>query len=343
MIGDDLEWSRDDWADYIEMMLGLSVDTEEEMKSASRKESTTEPFHVSTNYIRNLRQDRRNGDQPPAPLPRHQSGGSLLVGMVGGNCYLRRCERKMLETNIDSLPDDILFFNILTRLPAQDIYNAPRVVCRKWYQMIHTHNFVYAHLRHSTCGLLIRNLSGYAVTFMTMTQGQIEISKFSYNFGRQFWSSCNGLMLEANYKDNYDLLITNPVTKQHFVLPPIFARTQHPNRLSAKAHAAAPMQYKVVRTCYLEIGNQFSRKFCAILTVGVDNSWRVVDTQHLSLTAAEHFSSCPLVTKGFVHWARGGGFVLTLDVETEIITQQFQVGCLGDETRNQRMDEAAWN
>ncbi|GFP99265.1 hypothetical protein PHJA_002070400 [Phtheirospermum japonicum] len=227
-------------------------------------------------------------------------------------------------------------------------------------------------------GLLIRNLSGYAVTFMTMTQGQIEISKFSYNSGCQFWSSCNGLMLEANYKDKYDLLITNPVTKQHYVLPPFFARTQHPNRLSAIAHAAAPMQYKVVRTCYLEIGNPFSRKFCAILTVGVDNSWRLVDTQHLSLTAAELFSSCPLVTGGFVHWARGDGFVLTLDVETEIITQipvphcngerfgnyyyssyyyfasasylslfdcpqQFQVGCLGDETRNQRMDEAAWN
>ncbi|GFP97243.1 F-box protein at5g49610 [Phtheirospermum japonicum] len=241
--------------------------------------------------------------------------------MVGGNCYLGRCERKMLETNLDSLPDDILFFNILTRLPAQDIYNAPRVVCRKWYQMIHTHNFVYAHLHHSPCELLIQSFSDYTVTFMGMTRGQIEISKFSFNSSYRIWSSCNGLVLEPNFGDNYDLSITNLVTKQHFVLPPFFARTQHPNSLSAIAYAAATTQYKVVRTCYLEIGNPCSRKFCAVLTVGVDNSWRLVDTQHLSLTTAEHFSSCPLVTGGFVHWARGGSYVLTLDVETEIITQ----------------------
>ncbi|GFP94978.1 hypothetical protein PHJA_001642200 [Phtheirospermum japonicum] len=126
-------------------------------------------------------------------------------------------------TNIESLSDDVIF-DILVRVPAQDIYDAARLVCRKWHKMIHTHNFIHAHLSQSTCGLLIQNQSyiGRKPNSVTMQiKGRIEISKMSCKIEPRVWSSCNGLILELH--ENYiDLYITNPVTKQHFSVPRFF-------------------------------------------------------------------------------------------------------------------------
>ncbi|KAL3629277.1 hypothetical protein CASFOL_026499 [Castilleja foliolosa] len=80
--------------------------------------------------------------------------------MAGGNnrsTYTyrpRSCKGKGL-TEIESLPDEVLF-DVLVRLQARDIYDLARLVCRKWYHMIHTRTFIYAHLQRSTYGLLFR-------------------------------------------------------------------------------------------------------------------------------------------------------------------------------------------
>ncbi|KAI3468627.1 hypothetical protein Pfo_025290 [Paulownia fortunei] len=213
-------------------------------------------------------------------------------------------------TNIESLPDEMVF-KILLHLPAQDIYDVTRLVCRKWCHMIHTHNFIYAHLQHSTCGLLIQNMNVKMFPiFVALQQGRIEISRFSYKFRDP-----------SDINDRCALSIANPATKQHFALPPFFHRIAcYP--FSGIAYAVASMEYKVVHIYDCDGNSKVWR--CAILTVGVDSSWRHVHTEHLSLTAKELLRSIPLITEGFMHWADGSihsTHVLTLNVETEIITQ----------------------
>ncbi|GFP94981.1 F-box protein at5g49610 [Phtheirospermum japonicum] len=229
-------------------------------------------------------------------------------------------------TNIESLPDEIIF-DILVRVPAQDIYDATRLVCRKWYKIIHTRDFIRAHLQQSTCGLLAQYLAFKKpqLTFIATGKGQIEISKLNHQFRRAV-SSCNGLVLEPH--DNHrDLHITNPATKQHFALPPFLADVVP--YWYAIAYAATSMEYKVVRPFFHSDVILGSRKFesqddcVAILTAGVDKDWtRCVNTQHLSDAAKELLGQCTLTTEGFVHWTRVNySDIFTLNVETEVITQ----------------------
>ncbi|KAL3626467.1 hypothetical protein CASFOL_030016 [Castilleja foliolosa] len=225
---------------------------------------------------------------------------------------------KFLNTNIYSLPDELVF-DILVHLPAQDIYSAVMTVCFKWYKIIHTHTFVNTHLHRSTYGLLIQNRVSQTtqLTFMALSrQGRVELTRLNYEPKYKIWfnSSCNGLILEWDFKIQSGFYITNPATMQQFSLPPFFGPMCFIH--SALAYASVSMEYKVVIVFRQE--NECS---CAILTVGVDESWRPIRTQHLSLQSKKLLIYNPLTTEGFVHWASGGNYVLTLNVETEIITE----------------------
>ncbi|KAL3629273.1 hypothetical protein CASFOL_026495 [Castilleja foliolosa] len=87
--------------------------------------------------------------QPP---PASRKEAKMKPEMVGGNNNSTRTYHPRL-TDIKSLPDEVLF-EVLVRLSAQDIYDLARLVCSKWYHMIHTRAFIYAHLQRSTYGLL---------------------------------------------------------------------------------------------------------------------------------------------------------------------------------------------
>lgn len=258
--------------------------------------------------------------QPPPPRSRmaaiNEDEGN--TEMAEGNCtrtfYLRRCKRKRL-TGMESLPDELLF-EVLVRLPAQDIYDPARLVCRKWYHMIHTHNFIYAHLQHTTYGLLFQCTRKDSF-FMAVREGRIEISKFKYKFRYEVKTSCNGLLLEFEEWNHNNAYISNPATSQIFVLPPkVGGLVRYGIGI---AYAAATMEYKVVMPYPVRPN---SKGLCYILTVGADNSWRTVRTEHLSYEAMRAFIAPPLLTEGFVHWcsARDDG-VLTLNAETEIIKE----------------------
>ncbi|KAL3615559.1 hypothetical protein CASFOL_041220 [Castilleja foliolosa] len=208
-------------------------------------------------------------------------------------------------TNISSLPDDIMF-QILVRLPAQDIYDNARLVCPSWYKIIRTHNFARAHLVQATHGLLIQDRSSEydQKVFVSSQKDQIGISNINHD--RKVLSSCNGLVLDYLYHNRRELYVSNPVTKRRFALPPLLAT----NGIVAMAYVASTNEYKAVRTI----------PPYAILTVGVDKDWtRLLNVQHLSKTAKYLLLVYPLTTEGFVHWARDKN-VLTLNVETEIFT-----------------------
>ncbi|KAK6158376.1 hypothetical protein DH2020_005690 [Rehmannia glutinosa] len=253
--------------------------------------------------------------------------------MAGDNCvsfkcrtrpyYLRRC-RRVRSTNIESLPDDMVF-KILLHLPVEDIYNVAKFVCRKWYHMINSHNFIYAHVQHSS-GLLIQHLGAFSSSpiFVSMSRGQIEISKLSYKFRDIVWTSCNGLLLERTLKYGSILYVSNPVTKQHFALPP-FNRRVFLNTYSGLGYDAASREYKVVHTYVCNDYNDGDPNIgCAILTVGVDEYWRNVQTEHLCVSARKLFCDTALITEGFMHWVWLGyrrKFLLTLNLETETISE----------------------
>ncbi|CAA0834832.1 Unknown protein [Striga hermonthica] len=134
--------------------------------------------------------------QPPPPrLPKATSKeeGSAQVApfkfllprrddqIIGG----RRCRRKKPTSDIDSLPDELLM-EVLAHIPGQDIYGA-RLVCRKWYNIIHTRDFMRFYLQHATYGLLFK---------------------------------------ENQLKDMDNLYVMNPTTGQVVLLPPRVKRVQ---------------------------------------------------------------------------------------------------------------------
>ncbi|KAL3629225.1 hypothetical protein CASFOL_026447 [Castilleja foliolosa] len=239
--------------------------------------------------------------------------------MVGGN-NVRSCKRKRL-TEIESLPEEVLF-DVLVRLSAQDIYDSARLVCSKWHHMIHTHTFIYAHLQHSTYGLLFQSITGHSF-FMTMGEnGRAEISMKRYNKIRcPIKTSCNGLLLEleCQRKSNYNLYVKNPATRQMLALPQFVGYLNYPINFCffGIAYAAASMQYKAV----ILVPDDGTKRTCCILTIGVDNSWRIVGSECKSLQSNGLFST-KLITEGFLHWCyTANNVVLTMNVETEIITE----------------------
>ncbi|KAL3615384.1 hypothetical protein CASFOL_041045 [Castilleja foliolosa] len=98
---------------------------------------------------------------------------------------------------------------------------------------------------------------------------------------------------------------------QRFSLPPTTYS------LTGLGFGFSAIAYKVVRAYCTSI----QRRACIILTVGVDKSWRPICAKHISIQANLNFTFVPLTTEGFVHWAKSGSYVLTLNVETEIITE----------------------
>ncbi|KAL3627677.1 hypothetical protein CASFOL_029040 [Castilleja foliolosa] len=263
--------------------------------------------------------------QPPPPLtPAGRKEGKTNPEMVGSDNritrtnYLRSCTRKRL-TDIESLPDEVLF-NVLLRLPAQDIYDSTRLVCIKWCNMAHTHTFINAHLQHSTHELIFQSTSSYLIIMSVGESGLVEISKHSYKPSVLTMASCNGLLLEVEFqvRKKCNLYVSNPTTGQVFSLPLFFGYMIN-NGLFGIAYAAATMEYKAV---VLFTPAQSMKKIFIILTIGVDNSWRTIGSESVSLAATQISVSAPaLMTEGFVHFCLiDSNEVLTLNVETEIIT-----------------------
>ncbi|KAL6492716.1 hypothetical protein OROGR_033141 [Orobanche gracilis] len=254
----------------------------------------------------------------------------LNSSMVGGDVkrmysnprtrsyYLRRCKRAR-PTDIQSLPDELLS-DILTRLPADIIHDVARLVCFRWYHIVHSPDFVISQMEHSTYGLMLScHKQGAGSVLITATQGgRTETCEFSYKFKWGLIGSCNGLALD--YDDQDELLyVVNLATRQGLVLPPC-ARNRTRLFSCGIGYAAASMEYKVT-VPFVDVGDKFYTSSLAILTLGVDESWRNVAVKHLSLLDKSLLTKYPLTTEGCLHWVRNGlRWVLTLDVETEIFT-----------------------
>ncbi|KAL6530445.1 Guanylate kinase 2 [Orobanche minor] len=231
-----------------------------------------------------------------------------------------RCKRER-PTDIQSLPDELLS-DILVRLPANYIHDVARLVCLRWYHIVRSSSFINSQIQHSTYGLILtyHQVGGVRPFLVTATQdGQIETCELSCRFRTGLYSSCNGLALDYNFKNEL-LHILNPATKQELVLPSCSRQFPRLYRCCI-AYAAASMAYKVILP-FEDVGDSIIELSLAILTVGVDESWRKVPVEHLPYKLGKLLlSKRPLTTEGSIHWVIDEMTnVLTLDVETETFT-----------------------
>lgn len=235
--------------------------------------------------------------------------------------------------SIDSLPDDLLL-EILARVPAEDIHEYARLVCRKWGRIIRGDRFARAHFRRTCSGLLLAEFSdaGSSPAFLAAAQGGIQISKLRCKIDFPVLAGCNGLILGMELAENYrqyhldpttKRFVVNPATNRRFELPPFGSIGGEFLSLGGLgffglAYVEATTEYKVVATW---CDSSFvSVAYCAVFTLGVDESWRRVPIEQLNAHAQSLLLEDPVMTtEGFIHWGRGND-VMSMNVETEVIT-----------------------
>ncbi|XP_057776202.1 uncharacterized protein LOC130995069 [Salvia miltiorrhiza] len=132
--------------------------------------------------------------------------------------YSRRCKEGM-PTNIESLPKELLF-EILLRLPADHLYERARLVCRRWYRIIHSHAFINEKMHGATYGLLLSPVKGNTLPLYVTADADGGILKSELNHISKLGvlATCNGLVLELD--DKRFPRLANPATRQSFLLPP---------------------------------------------------------------------------------------------------------------------------
>ncbi|CAA0809550.1 Unknown protein [Striga hermonthica] len=209
-----------------------------------------------------------------------------------------------------SLPDDVLF-KILLNLCAEDIYRAG-LVCRSlYYRTIRSDKFIKLHLRQNEYGLFFRfsstrngQHSSPRPIFVSMKQGRVTVSDYN-NYTDKFRyilkNSCNGLFPDYKFWEPLaELHLSNPLTRRALRLPPPPKNAM--STFICVGYAEASKAYKVV-LAYSDDGGRNAHMRWAVLTVGIDRSWRNLATEHLRETPLIYF---PVVTEGFLHWTPCG-------------------------------------
>ncbi|CAA0809532.1 Unknown protein [Striga hermonthica] len=279
---------------------------------------TIKPIYYHAHFLFMLSIFRRQSSSPPS------SGDVEAEGIADGE----KQAAVYSQINLLSLPDDLLW-KILLNLSAQDIYRAS-LVCRSlYYHTIRSEEFVNLHLwQTDEYGLffrfiyaptreLIDNYRHYSrrIVFVSMKQGRVMVSDYYYPYKPNLMleTSCNGLIPDYIYYDTLSgVHLANPVMGRAFQLPPL-----PENAMSMKCcvgYAEASNAYKVALAYTVGIKRWDARR--AILTVGVDKSWRHLATDHLT----ESSLSLLVVTEGFIH-SIFGDTITTLNVETEVMTE----------------------
>ncbi|XP_059623126.1 putative F-box protein At4g09190 isoform X2 [Cornus florida] len=243
----------------------------------------------------------------------------LLKEMAGVDCIPKK--RRNTKGSLPFLPEEVVY-NILVFVPAEILYNVMRYVCQAWCNVINNPEFINAHLQKSTSGILIQHWDEdhpEVIHFVEINNCDVWTRELRYGFSRPICASCDGLVLFPH--DSNDLLfrVGNPITKQILTLPPLVGPIFHDTR-SALVYVHSIRRYKVVIVFRV---NSLEFK-CAILTVGAETAWRLIDTKHIPCANVYLFESSPLSAGEYLYWtpnSRACSYLLALDVEAEIMHQ----------------------
>ncbi|KAJ4826876.1 hypothetical protein Tsubulata_032456 [Turnera subulata] len=242
---------------------------------------------------------------------------------------------------VQNLPQEIVE-EILSRLPIESIMTCRRV-CKSWCKAIKDPSFVNLQLKRSrdqppsyvlqdTGRRFIRrwSQSGGKLFFLGTTEGEkakelCNIPLLGGSVTRRSISSCNGLLCiaptdEDDESETPPIVVCNPITKEHTVLPKPEDIGQYgfENQVGI-GFDPSTNKYKVARIYYLAMNDNESHCFCEIITLGEKNSWRKIDLP---------FEVLPLESGGAVFWEGALHWICSSEKEERISGYIFMKVCI---------------
>jgi F-box interacting protein len=152
--------------------------------------------------------------QNPTSVSRKETTTEPAPGVI------TRAHSRRIAAAAAALPEEILVWEILIRLPAKDILRY-RAVCRSWHGLTSAPDFLLAH--HKCQPLLpiftsIHGSSSLLKGYLSrLFKGGLPVLEFDDYEGFQLLASCDGLLLVT--LSNSQHIICNPTTRQSASLP----------------------------------------------------------------------------------------------------------------------------
>ncbi|CAM0942799.1 unnamed protein product [Alopecurus aequalis] len=213
-----------------------------------------------------------------------------------------------------SLPEEIVFWEILTCLPPKSLLRC-RAVCRSWRHATSTRPFLLAHHGRQPN---LPVLSGYddndartLLAFDHQATGARLQPIVGLGDSLLPISSCDGLLiLSHHFFTNTSYSVCNPATRQHAPLRQLSGFTS----LGMYAHRPTD-EYRLV------LHRVLKGKFCCyIFVLGTDKPPRYIKT--LELDASSTFLCKPAIVRDSLHWyptnyRNGSKVVIVFDTTSE--------------------------
>ncbi|XAR69402.1 hypothetical protein NMG60_11000960 [Bertholletia excelsa] len=235
------------------------------------------------------------------------------------------------------LPIDLIF-KILLLLPAESLHKAS-FVCKAWFNLINSSNFVEDHLCQCESVLIYRQSVSqrrldtfsveakfgqseewsmfsrgerpkYYINFLEVKDGKGKVCESKISGIKNILASCNGLIL-ATCQQNRGLLVMNPVTRKVIILP--LGTLLQRDESYGFAFCPLTREYKVVHLFRDESGHIG----CEILNLGM-RLWQAVDGPSFGLF--RKFCYKPVAAIGALHWLpskQGSNYLVYMGMDDE--------------------------
>ncbi|KAK9277830.1 hypothetical protein L1049_027386 [Liquidambar formosana] len=235
-----------------------------------------------------------------------------------------RRERSAITTNHQAsertlpLPLDIIA-EILSRLPIEDILRC-RSVCKTWYGLTkhrHFFNLQLSQTFYQAPRVILIPKSQNSVFLLDAKQNKVrEISLENMNrWNLSIMGSCNGLLCMALDIFPNPVVVCNPITKEHMVLPESATDFHFFDHHVGLGYDPWTKNYKAVRVY------TGTSEFCQfyVITLG-ESSWRQLHAPYRVLCGG---TEGPVYCEGALYWIIdrvfhiGNEYILTFDLRDE--------------------------
>lgn len=222
--------------------------------------------------------------------------------------------RKMQQndTTAESLSEDIIFFDILTRLPGTFLHRNAKFVCKAWAAIMGNSQFVEAHLRRAKPGIFLQSTRHpYGARFLEIKDnGGLRITELNPQYPGRILNSCDGLALFFQYATGA-LHVANPVTMQVTRVPDLLgAKLMYPP--CAIARVPSTGEFKL----FAAIAQKYSGVFVChwyVLRLGIDCVWRKICTD----SGDYDFTCSPIYNGAYdLYWTTKNR-VIVMDIDKE--------------------------
>lgn len=275
-----------------------------------------------------------------------------LLRLVEERALSKKVEEheKKQEIGVPYFHKDCIW-NILIRLPLQSLSSA-RFVCKPWYGIVNSANFINAHfhvsesvliflkaveslpmklarpeqpntfsveaslLQHKSFSIFdhpIKNsTSKFSIQFMDFKEGKSKSEEYKVSCLGNIRATCNGLILLDNQLKKGGLVVMNPVTRKMVALPVGTIYPPHDESYGF-ALSEATGEYKVVHL----FRDSLRYISCEILNLGTQH-WKEVNGPSFGLFG--WFGYRPVSAIGALHWIPKidrSDYIVSMEVDNE--------------------------